>query len=110
VLEAVCGTACSVCCPCCGRQRSMHTLTLFALPALSLPAGAAAAADFVVGLHQPQPQGQAVAASDRWYILQGCSGSLRGGQVVGLLGPSGGRVAGSLQACLPACLPPCASR
>ena len=81
-----------------------------ALPALSPPAGAAAAADFVVGLHQAQPQGPtgAQAANDRWYILQGCSGSLRGGQVVGLLGPSGGWVGGwvggRVCASPPACL------
>lgn len=46
-------------------------------------AAAAAAADFVVGLHQ------APYHPDDWYILQGCSGSVYGGQVVGLLGPSG---------------------
>ncbi|KAL4457602.1 hypothetical protein ABPG75_012467 [Micractinium tetrahymenae] len=59
-------------------------------------AASAAAADYVVGLHQP-PTG-----SDRWYILAGCSGTLRSGQVVGVLGPSGcgkttllGSIAGS---------------
>lgn len=37
----------------------------------------------MVGLHQ------APYHPDDWYILQGCSGSVYGGQVVGLLGPSG---------------------
>lgn len=53
------------------------------LPSVEEDAAAAEAASYVVGLHQ--------AAQDpgRWYILQGCTGSVRGGQVVGLLGPSG---------------------
>lgn len=62
-------------------------------PELSIPslcsvsAAAAAAADFVVGLHQMPSQ------PSNWYILQGCSGSVYGGQVVGLLGPSGAKLA-----------------
>ena len=53
----------------------------FTTPGLAAAVGEAA--DFVVGLHQTQEH------PDRWYILRGCSGSVHGGQVVGLLGPSG---------------------
>lgn len=53
----------------------------------------AAAADFVVGLHRLPDH------PDRWHILRGCSGSVHGGQVVGLLGPSGERLQLTLELC-----------
>jgi hypothetical protein len=54
---------------------------------------AQAAADFVVGLHRLPDH------PDRWHILRGCSGSVHGGQVVGLLGPSGERLQLTLELC-----------
>lgn len=64
-----------------------------------LPAGdaaALAAADFVSALHTSPAEPGA------WFVLRGCSGEARAGEVVGLLGPSGcgktsllGAIAGS---------------
>lgn len=83
----LCGTAPSRCSDPLDRLLPLHPSPLSLSPPLPpppcvLPTAAEAAAEFVVGLHQAP-------TDDRWYILQGCSGSVHGGQVVGLLGPSG---------------------
>ena len=68
-------------------------------PSSHPPAAAAAAADYVVGLHQ------APGLPGSWFILQNCSGTIHGGQVVGLLGPSGACARGARDG-QPACHAP----